>query len=413
MTIFAPDRDALERAEAMVEELTQEAEIGRVYLGKVKRITDFGAFVEIFPGTDGLIHISHLAEGRVEKVTDVRLRGRRGAREVHRHRSRAAASASRARKRSPTSRRSRRRRASGGDPRAREPTAPACAVSACASRASRRATICRCRARDARGGGLRPARRGRRRRSCSRPARARWSRPASRSRCPRATRRRCARAADSRCDTASCCPTRPVRSTPTTAARSQVIAVNAGARAVHDPARRSHRAARDRAGRAARSWDEVASLDATARGAGGFGHTGIETPRSAGRARRPSRCPSAKPSGRRAPSRSHPQPPTPAAAEREEAQRARDCALLLGTAAVLVPRVSLADRVGGLRLRAGRRSSSIMLLGHARVLPADRGQGRAPAVALRPGGRRGAAGGRLSRQRVSRDAADDGGAARA
>jgi polyribonucleotide nucleotidyltransferase len=69
--VFAPDRDQLERARAMIEELTQEAEIGRVYLGKVKRIADFGAFVEIFPGTDGMIHISHLAEGRVEKVTDV------------------------------------------------------------------------------------------------------------------------------------------------------------------------------------------------------------------------------------------------------------------------------------------------------------------------------------------------------
>ena len=69
--VFAPNADQLDRARAMIEELTQEAEIGRVYLGKVKRITDFGAFVEIFPGTDGLVHISHLAEGRVEKVTDV------------------------------------------------------------------------------------------------------------------------------------------------------------------------------------------------------------------------------------------------------------------------------------------------------------------------------------------------------
>jgi polyribonucleotide nucleotidyltransferase len=69
--IFSPDGEALETAEGMVQELTQEAELDRVYLGKVKRITDFGAFVEIFPGTDGLIHISHLAEGRVEKVTDV------------------------------------------------------------------------------------------------------------------------------------------------------------------------------------------------------------------------------------------------------------------------------------------------------------------------------------------------------
>jgi polyribonucleotide nucleotidyltransferase len=71
VTIFSPDSDALERAEAMVRDLTQEAEIDRIYVGKVKRITDFGAFVEIFPGTDGLIHISHLAEGRVDKVEDV------------------------------------------------------------------------------------------------------------------------------------------------------------------------------------------------------------------------------------------------------------------------------------------------------------------------------------------------------
>ncbi len=71
VTIFSPDLEALKRTRAMVDELTQEAELGKVYVGKVKRITDFGAFVEIFPGTDGLIHISHLAEGRVERVTDV------------------------------------------------------------------------------------------------------------------------------------------------------------------------------------------------------------------------------------------------------------------------------------------------------------------------------------------------------
>jgi polyribonucleotide nucleotidyltransferase len=71
VTIFSPDLDALQRARSMVEELTQEAEIGRAYVGKVKRVTDFGCFVEIFPGTDGLVHISHLAEGRVERVTDV------------------------------------------------------------------------------------------------------------------------------------------------------------------------------------------------------------------------------------------------------------------------------------------------------------------------------------------------------
>jgi polyribonucleotide nucleotidyltransferase len=71
VTIFSPDTAALELAEGMVNELTQEAELDRVYLGKVKRITDFGAFVEIFPGTDGLVHISQLANHRVAKVTDV------------------------------------------------------------------------------------------------------------------------------------------------------------------------------------------------------------------------------------------------------------------------------------------------------------------------------------------------------
>ena len=67
----ATDRLAAEKAIGMIRELTQEAEIGKLYVGVVKRITDFGAFVEIFPGTDGLIHISHLAKERVEKVTDV------------------------------------------------------------------------------------------------------------------------------------------------------------------------------------------------------------------------------------------------------------------------------------------------------------------------------------------------------
>jgi polyribonucleotide nucleotidyltransferase len=71
VTIFAPDRAAIERAKAWIEELTQEAEIGRIYVTKVKRVVEFGAFCEIFPGTEGLIHISHLAQSRVDKVTDV------------------------------------------------------------------------------------------------------------------------------------------------------------------------------------------------------------------------------------------------------------------------------------------------------------------------------------------------------
>ncbi len=60
-----------EKAIQMIREITQEAEVGALYVGVVKRIVDFGAFVEIFPGTDGLVHISHLAHDRVDKVSDV------------------------------------------------------------------------------------------------------------------------------------------------------------------------------------------------------------------------------------------------------------------------------------------------------------------------------------------------------
>jgi len=71
VSVFGPDAASVQQAISMVDELTQEAEIGRIYLGKVKRVADFGAFAEIFPGTDGLIHISHLAAGRVNEVTDI------------------------------------------------------------------------------------------------------------------------------------------------------------------------------------------------------------------------------------------------------------------------------------------------------------------------------------------------------
>lgn len=62
---------ALDKAVAWVKSLTQEAEVGEIYQGPVTRILDFGAFVEIFPHKDGLVHISELAPYRVGKVTDV------------------------------------------------------------------------------------------------------------------------------------------------------------------------------------------------------------------------------------------------------------------------------------------------------------------------------------------------------
>jgi polyribonucleotide nucleotidyltransferase len=54
----------------MIKDLMAEAEIGKTYLGKVVRLADFGAFVEIFPGTDGLLHISEVAEHRIRDVRD-------------------------------------------------------------------------------------------------------------------------------------------------------------------------------------------------------------------------------------------------------------------------------------------------------------------------------------------------------
>jgi polyribonucleotide nucleotidyltransferase len=75
VTVMCANLDSLTRCRAMIEELTQEAEIGRNYRGKVKKVTDFGAFVEIFPGTDGLLHISEMADRRVEKVADICVEG--------------------------------------------------------------------------------------------------------------------------------------------------------------------------------------------------------------------------------------------------------------------------------------------------------------------------------------------------
>jgi polyribonucleotide nucleotidyltransferase len=69
--IASPDEPAARRAIQMVERLTQVPEIGKVYTGTVRRIEAYGAFVEIMPGTDGLLHISELAPYRVREVTDL------------------------------------------------------------------------------------------------------------------------------------------------------------------------------------------------------------------------------------------------------------------------------------------------------------------------------------------------------
>jgi polyribonucleotide nucleotidyltransferase len=71
ISIASANQTQVEAAIKMVRNLTQEAEVGRIYLGTVRKIAEFGAFVEIFPGTDGLIHISELSDKRVKSVSDV------------------------------------------------------------------------------------------------------------------------------------------------------------------------------------------------------------------------------------------------------------------------------------------------------------------------------------------------------
>ena len=68
--IYSSDGVAADRCIRMVEEICAVAEVGKTYLGKVVRIVDFGAFVEIFPGTDGLLHISEISENRIKQVRD-------------------------------------------------------------------------------------------------------------------------------------------------------------------------------------------------------------------------------------------------------------------------------------------------------------------------------------------------------
>jgi polyribonucleotide nucleotidyltransferase len=71
VNIASPNGASIEKAKAFIDGLMAEAEEGKVYFGTVKKIMDFGAFVEILPGTDGLVHISQLDNRRVERVEDV------------------------------------------------------------------------------------------------------------------------------------------------------------------------------------------------------------------------------------------------------------------------------------------------------------------------------------------------------
>jgi polyribonucleotide nucleotidyltransferase len=75
VTIASVSGEGGERARKMIAAITEEPEVGRVYEGVVKSTTTFGAFVEILPGTEGLVHISELQDGRVEKTEDVVKKG--------------------------------------------------------------------------------------------------------------------------------------------------------------------------------------------------------------------------------------------------------------------------------------------------------------------------------------------------
>ncbi|HVU47611.1 MAG TPA: polyribonucleotide nucleotidyltransferase [Terracidiphilus sp.] len=70
VSVASSDADGLKKALAMISDITAVPEVGKTYLGKVVRLAEFGAFVELFPGTDGLLHISEIAEHRVKEVKD-------------------------------------------------------------------------------------------------------------------------------------------------------------------------------------------------------------------------------------------------------------------------------------------------------------------------------------------------------
>jgi polyribonucleotide nucleotidyltransferase len=75
VTVFSPDAESVQRAVGIIQDICREVELDRIYMGKVKKIVDFGAFVEVIPNTEGLLHISQIAESRIRTVQDVLAEG--------------------------------------------------------------------------------------------------------------------------------------------------------------------------------------------------------------------------------------------------------------------------------------------------------------------------------------------------
>jgi len=75
VTVFSPDNASVQKAVAMIQDICREVELDRIYLGKVKKIVEFGAFVEVIPNTEGLLHISQIADNRIRSVQDVLTEG--------------------------------------------------------------------------------------------------------------------------------------------------------------------------------------------------------------------------------------------------------------------------------------------------------------------------------------------------
>ena len=75
VTVFSPDNASVQKALAIIQDICREVELDRIYLGKVKKIVEFGAFVEVIPNTEGLLHISQIAESRIRTVQDVLTEG--------------------------------------------------------------------------------------------------------------------------------------------------------------------------------------------------------------------------------------------------------------------------------------------------------------------------------------------------